>query len=250
MAYTFEHIPRRTYPKTFLKDVHLYLAYPQPVMSNETINSLVQFFKDNFHDVSYAEVVNGVSFNSLDEKVKVEFLPDQLRLIIHFPVYKSFDSLQSFWFPLFKKYFSIIGTTTLTKIVFSKYNELNFQLQKDETSVIDLLKMVFSKNVLTLASSDLETKDGFRNNVRREWIGAMPSDDSLGSVFNYEFGFRKNSEDLKSGVLTLKTTVTSGCINIGIDDALSELEHYNEVLFDGFHWCVNKAIINIMNDQI
>lgn len=248
MAYTFEHIPRRTYPKTFLKDVHLYIGYPQRVMDNVTVDKLTQFYQQNFHlDVSVAEVVNGVSFTSLDEKVRIEFLPDRICLISRFPVYKSFESLQDFWFPLFKKYFQIVGVTLFNKLVLSKYNELDFQLQNDETTLTDLLKMVYSKDVLELASSDIERNESFLNNVRREWIGSMSSDDDMNSVFNYEFGFRKNSDDLRSGVLTLKTTVTSGNISIDIERGLKKIICYNDVLFDGFHWCVNKGIINKMS---
>lgn len=248
MAYTFEHIQRRTYPKTFLKDVHLYIGYPQRVMDNVTVDNLSQFYQQSFHlDVSVAEVVNGVSFTSLDEKVRIEFLPDQLCLISRFPVYKSFESLRDFWFPLFEKYFHIVGVTLFNKIVLSKYNELDFQLQNDETTLTDLLKMVYSKDVLELASSDMERNESFLNNVRREWIGSMSSDDDMNSVFNYEFGFRKNSDDFRSGVLTLKTTVASGSISIDIESGLNEISRYNEVLFDGFHWCVNKSIINKMS---
>lgn len=248
MAYTFEHIPRRTYPKTFLKDVHLYIGYPQRVMDNVTVDNLTKFYQQNFHlDVSVAEVVNGVSFNSLDEKVRIEFLPDKLRLITRFPVYKSFESLRDFWFPIFVNYFHIVGVSSLNKIVLSKYNELDFQLQNDETTLTDLLKMVYSKDVLELASSDIERNESFRNNVRREWIGSMSSDDDMNSVFSYEFGFRKNSDDLRSGVLTLKTTVASGNINTDIEVGLKIISCYNDVLFDGFHWCVNNGIINKMS---
>lgn len=232
------------YPKTFLKDVQLSIIFPQQEIYTEQKEQVMQFFNEKFGvQFDVPDFDKGLAISSTDNQIRCEFTLSRLKLIIRQPRYKSFDSISGYWFGVFHQYLDTIGVKEVTKVFLSKYNELEFQRKEGQVNPEELLHLVFSKDILE--SSTTEAKD-FRNTVRWEAYGELKGDDETGSIFSYEYGYRINTEDTTKGMVTLKTTVSSSDIHLPFEKVCEILLYYNQVLFDGYHWCVTEGIIKNM----
>lgn len=250
MAYIFENVPRKVYPKTFLKDVQLSIYYSQFVVDENQALELTRFFNEEFKvNFKEADFNKGVALNTIDEKIRCDFGPDHLRLVIKHPRYKSFDFISDYWFAVFERLLSITGVSEVTRITLSKYNELEFQMTNGQTNVMDLLPYVFSKELLETAAPDRNNVTESDTTIRWEGRGSHLNIDNQGGTFYYEFGFRRNVEKPVNGMFTLKTTVSSVDMHFSFAQMCSQFRKYNQILFDGFHWCVTESIVKNMSEQ-
>lgn len=244
MTYKFKSVPRRVYPKTFLKDVQLSIFYPQQEICVEQKGNVIQFFKQTFgvpFDVS--DLDKGIAVSSTDNQIKCEFTFSRLKLTIRQLRYKSFNFISGYWFDIFRQYLNIIDVKEVSKVFLSKYNELEFQRKEGQINAEELLNLVFSKDLLE--SSTTEMKD-FQNTVRWEAYGEIKGDDDTDSTFSYEYGYRINTENTTKGMVTLKTSVSSSEVHLTFEQVCEVLLYYNQILFDGYHWCVTESIVKNM----
>ena len=123
-----------------------------------------------------------------------------------------------------------------------KYNELVYQ-SRDNRRVNEVMSDVYSSQLL----ADVSESDGNLEELTRwEKTKTFVDDENGYSIFTIEYGFRKKMSEQKKDALTLKTQIESGKDVISIEEVEGMMTSFNQNLDNGFHWCVNRDIIEIM----
>jgi hypothetical protein len=244
MAYPFPHINIKVYPKTFLKDVHIGLFFPEAILSEELQERATKFFEKKFGlpNIKMEEMPNATSVFSNDNKIRFSFGLSRVDLSIKREVYRSFADTSPLLQILFD-YLKVTNSELIEKIVFSKYNELVYEA-KEDTPVAEVMEGVFSGDLLeSMSQRDRETQ---KDLSRWEKIVRATGDDATDSIFTIEYGFSKKQEGASDNSLTLKTLIESRIPQILSTDIPEVLKEYNQVLDNAFHWCVSDQVLNAM----
>ena len=234
MAYPFQSITREVYRKTFLRDVHM-VFYFDSVAKDDAFDIKVKgFLKDSF-GLDSATTSGLEKVVSKDKTVTLEFGTEFVKLSIKRPEYRSYEDdnvkeLKSLMF----KYIHLINVKKLTRLEMSKFNQLRYSSDKN---LKDIIGSVFCDEL-----SDV-IEDGSFTRLEKIWTA---DDEKSNSQFTIEYGFRRDTPDSKDGFLTLKTKIESTGTMIAIEDIENRMEQFNQILDEGFHWCVKPEIINLM----
>lgn len=241
MGYQFPQVPYKVYSKTFLKDVHLVFKFATVYPNEILVTDAKRFFETNFNGVKLKNVdlSEGVNIKSTDELVWFDFKWDKLTICMKSPMYKSFDlTLVVMEYAL--EFFKVIGITTVESLIFYKFNELSYNVEK-EVAVSSIMKQIFSSDLLKMMTS--EDVEAQKSLSRWEKQISFDGDESR---FVIEFGFSRTTKESNAGTLTLKTQIESKN-TIHVDDMEETLRKFNQVLDNAFHWCVLPQIIKEMN---
>lgn len=242
MPYSFPHIERKVYPKTFLKDVHVIFGF-DAVNNTAGLDAKVgDFFKEVFSlkDITFHALEKGFRVFSNDGLIVFVFGTSSVELAVKQPEYGSYERI----FPLRSlmiRFLQLFDVNELGKLVMYKYNELKYQAAGDDHGR-EVMRNVFSDELL----SDVG-RDGQGDYTRMEKTVQIAEGEPGQSLFTVEYGFRRDADNQDMGFLTLKTRIESTGDAIPLADAESKMASFNQVLDDGFHWCVKPEIINIMN---
>lgn len=199
------------------------------------------FFRTHFSS-------EGVTLSGPDDKLKFvskngmvvyEFGVGFVELSVKQPEYVSYERLSDFKEPVFD-YLQLLEINELSKLVMYKYNQLEYQAE-DKYQAKEIMGNVFSDKL----TSDIE--EGGLDNCTRWEKTKLIQDDFGQSQFTIEYGFRQDAQGQNTGFLTLKTQIESIGGGIALTDVKREMEAFNQILDNGFHWCVKPKIINIMN---
>ena len=244
MAYPFTHINREVYPKTFLKDVYVSLHFPKVDITDSLKDNMIRFFDEAFgvEDMPEESFEKVVFVHSKDDMIRFHFALEFVQFSVKQPAYRSFEQLAVYRDKAFK-YLEVLKVREISKIIFYKYNQLNYQLKNSGTPV-DVMKDVFSTSLLNnMTEEDVKSQTGLS---RWEKSLCFQGEDATDSAFTIEYGFRKKSKDSEQDALTLKTQIESGNVNVKKDNVMAILSDYNQILDNGFHWCVTPDIIKEM----
>ena len=101
---------------------------------------------------------------------------------------------------------------------------------------------VFCKDLMSLIPTSIGSYKAL-NSLEKTWSA---EDDKSDTVFTTIFGIKKSDFFEKLDKLTLVNSIESKGSSIPIDDLMNRMIEYNKILFDAFHWCVKKEIIEKM----
>lgn len=247
MGYPFPNIKIKVYSKTFLKDVHIGVLFPEVPLSDDLQKSAGEFFAAEFGlpNVLMGEMPKAVSVFSKDDKIRFSFGLSRLGLRIKREAYRSFEDIA----PLLNKtykYLGVMGCQVVDKIIFSKYNELAYEA-KQETAVAEVMEGIFSADLLSsMTKRDRQVQKSLS---RWEKVIHAKGDDDTDSFFTIEYGFIKKPEGVEGSSLTLKTLIESQKSEIPVSSIPRVLTDYNQVLDNAFHWCVSDIVLNEMKKK-
>lgn len=246
MDYPFPSINRSVYPKTFLKDVFLVVDFCEVSFDSVDIDRLNSFFSQfKVVEIDAAKISGGIELKSNDGTIRLRFSLKRIEIILRQPFYKSFEQAEEF-INVMIKYMESLSVKEIQKISVSKFNELGFRLQSPDYPIIDIMKDVFSVDLL----DKVGIEDGsFNDMVRWEKVVSMDGSAESGTVFYAECGFRRRDLNSQDGSLTLTTRVESAVGNIVVDALLDIARKYNQILDNAFHWCIEKNIIEKMKES-
>lgn len=200
-----------------------------------------RFFQEHFslEGVTLFRPEDKLKFVSKNGMVVYEFGVDFIELSVKQPEYVKYERLSDFKKPMFS-YLQLLGINELSKLVMYKYNQLEYQAE-GKYQAKEVMGNVFSDEL----TSDIE--EGGQDDYTRWEKTKLIQDDSGQSQFTIEYGFRKDAQGQNTGFLTLKTQIESMGGTMALADVEKEMEAFNQILDNGFHWCVKPEIINIMN---
>lgn len=241
MAYPFPSIERKVYPKTFLKDVHILFCFSARNNIAELNAKVGEFFNTSFEleGITSSELEKGMEIFSKNGLVKFDFGTDTVELTVKQPEYRSYENISPLRRRMFE-YLQLLEVSELQKLTMYKYNQLEYQA-KNERLVKNVMGNVFSNDLL----SDVEES---KQGDYTRWEKTKQYSDEQSQV-TIEYGFRKDANDLNRGFLTLKTQIESTKKSIALTDIEKEMDSFNQILDNGFHWCVKSEIINIMKQS-
>lgn len=248
MAYSFEEIERKVYPKTFLKDVRVGLNFKGKCLD---FDRLANFFATHFKiTMDKGETFDGLTINSEDGLVRLEFAESSLEITMRHPAYREFGyALQ--WIPLMQDYLGQMSVCNITRLYVSKYNELGYVLPQGIGPDV-IMREVFSNEMLSFGGNGKCLLDdeapSFANITRWEKFGTFDGEDEWNSLFSFEYGFSRKTTEQNKGCLTLKTMVESRNACIAAGDIETVMIEFNKVLDRGFHWCVTGSIVKKMEE--
>lgn len=247
MAYEFPSVEREIYPKTFLKDVRMLLSFPA-FSHVESINEkLEDFFDSTFglKEVCYEDIEKKkINVYSKVGKIRFNFDVTSIELIIGQPTYNSFEDTEKYRQIAFD-FLSLLGYEKIDKVVLSKYNQLSYKsIGNDVTSV---MTNVFSSWLLeNMTEEDKKVQTSL---ARWEKTLNYHGDDETESMFTIEYGFKRKSVDQEKDALTLKTQIESQKAYIEIKSLKTLLEEYNQILDNGFHYCISENVKKLMKEE-
>lgn len=245
MGYPFSNTERTLYRKTFLKDVHLCISFADVTAIDMGV--LLPFFCRHFN--LNLNSFQDVSVNSEDGLVCVDFSSSFITIKLKHPAYITYPDLQK-WLPILKEYLTLLRVERLSKIVFSKYNELEYELPEGASlDVTEIIKQVFSDKIIAYHERPLqEVKENEDQTARWEVCGEFRGEDELNSVLRYEFGYSRKGIDRNKGCLTLKLSASTESLvfHNSLDLCLDSL---NLIIDSAFVWSVNSEILDMMTAQ-
>lgn len=247
MAYPFPNIKIKVYPKTFLKDVHISLFFPEVPISDNLQKNASEFFNREFGlpNIQMEPMPKAVSIFSNEKEICFAFGLSRADLSIKREAYRSFEEIKPLLNMLFG-FLQTLGLQNITAIAFSKYNELEYET-KDGVTVADVMVDVFSKELLkSMTKRDIATQ---KDLSRWEKVVQAKGNDETDSLFTIEYGFKKIPVEKGRSSLTLKTIIESRSGNVTTTDLFDLMVYYNQILDNAFHWCVTDQILKAMRED-
>lgn len=256
MAFIFPKNDREIFPKTFLKDISVSFDFNK--VSEERIrnNSLTTFFSSKFEitGLDSEQFASGLEVQSQDEQVKFIFASDHVCLKMKFPAYRSFDfALQ--WLEYMLDYLRSLEVYEITSLIIGKYNQLQYEIPQNppkDISVGTVMKEIFSSALLKYDFGDetsFEKESEKFNSLARWEKRIIINDEEFPNLrFIIEYGFRESDDRRGKGELTLKTLINNES-NISISEIKLTMNKLNEIIDDGFRWCVGDNIIEQMRNK-
>lgn len=248
MAYPFPQIKREVFPKTFLKDVHVYFEYKKiKKINNEEICT---FCRENFNvDVEKDAIWDGFSINSKNNLVKFEFTTTYVAVKMNFLAYMNFISAQKY-ISILLDFLNVIGVKKLSKVRFAKYNELRYKLPNDESSVSIAMQQIFTKSLMEYKTGDGDFEStSFDSLARWEKRLVFDGEAELETRVIIDYGFCEQTDSKKEGVLTLKIVAESLKDIVNVCDVETVLKNCNYDIDCAFQWSISKTVIAKMRNK-
>lgn len=247
MGYPFPNIKIKVYPKTFLKDVHIGVLFPEVPLNDDLQKSTGEFFATEFGlpKIMMEEMPKAASVFSKDDKIRFSFGLSRVDLGIKREAYRSFADITPLLHKIYR-YLGVMNCQVVNKIYFSKYNELAYEA-KQETTVAEVMEGIFSADLIS--SMTKQDRQVQKRLSRWEKIVHEKGDDDTNSIFTIEYGFIKKPEGVVGSSLTLKTLIESQKSEIPVSFIPNVLTDYNQVLDNAFHWCMSDMVLNEMKKK-
>lgn len=247
MAYEFPSVEREIYPKTFLKDVRMLLSFPTVGQSESIDKKLANFFDLTFglKGVCYEDIKKKkINVYSKVGKIRYNFDVSSIELIIGQPTYNSFENTEKYRL-IALDFISLFGYDKVDKVVISKYNQLSYSTSGNDVATV--MTNVFSPWLLQNMTE--EDRSVQKSLARWEKTLHYLGEDETNSLFTIEFGFKRKSVDQEKDALTLKTQIESQKAYIEIKSLKTLLEEYNQILDNGFHYCISENVKKLMKEE-
>lgn len=247
MAYIFDKWTHKVYDRTFLKDVHLSISFPQVESIDSKKEDLLSFFKDFFKiDVGVDKLLTVLHVKSNEGDICLDFMSDAVEIVMRRPAYKSF-LLTEAMMKAVSTYMRILGIEEIRRVEFVKYNELEYTITMEQMGVLDVMKGVFKDNLMKPIYEDgIKDLNTYMKNMTR-WEKVITMNDAESeSIFNIEYGFSRKNINALNGVLALKTRIESDNHGMKFAELDTKIGLFNQILDDAFHWCVRQEVIAMM----
>lgn len=252
MSYPFPQIEQKIFKKTFLKDVWLNFNFNN--FTKGDLTRLHSFFSDNFKlsGIKNEELETGVSVESDNKLVKFIFSPGDVKLKLIFPAYTNFSDIVR-WLPTIVCYLKILNVDLIDSLSLRKYYQLNFTSSSESAGVANVMKEIFSRQLLEAKCDTNEAYMTFDDEAATfkglgKWERNLFFEED-NSRFKIEFGFSTYERNQEKGILTLKNIIETRNCNMSLEQLPHKLDELNLLLDQGFRWCVTDAIINQMEQS-
>lgn len=250
MSYPFPEIDHeRIYPKTFLKDVSVYVSFPSDTEPQNYNESIKHYFSSEFNvsekselEIDKIDSPTGLKIASSDEYVIFTFFRSAILLKVKFPAYRSFKDISVFFTKLLN-FIKIFHVSELISVRITKYNELQFNCQKDSFPIKEIMGHIFSEPLIREVDPDVPN---LSKHPRLERVVNFNDSDPDTKV-NITYGYVRNDINPQSGALTLKTSVENKHM-MDPNNFESKLVNFNHLVDRVFHWCVTKEILDQMSN--
>lgn len=244
IEYPFAHKDHKVYANTFLQNV-LVEWYFTPVTEDLDQGYIRRFLDEKFriqvdekNNIQYPIVVSTKA-----KDVQIFLGRDVFKLNVRVNLYKGFSSLS----PLLGygfEYLKLNEVQNINRCLIRKIDVFPFQnISESNTSNETLLSKIFSKELLegiSVSSSNNAFQSFWSKNFNRE----VESEN-----VNIKFGFQRRQPGLSdkqgenSMLLDLSVERNKDMSFNMIEKNLLEM---NQILYNAFHWSVNRDIIDIM----
>lgn len=248
MVYSFPEIDHSVvYPRTFLKDVAIYISFQQrnTIDCKDKIRS---YFYEEFDisedsNIEFDKInsLEGLKIASSDSFVIFKFHHSAVSIKIKYPAYKKFADIFSL-LPKLKAYIKIFDVSLLECVRIAKFNELMFNCKDDSFPIKEIMSSIFSVHLMKEVTDNVSD---FSKLARMERLLDFHDDTTEVEI---AYGYAKNEINPKKGVLTLKTSVENKSA-LEVEDLEEMIQSYNRLVDRVFHWCVTKDIINKMESH-
>ena len=243
-SYPFPPVKRKVYPKTFLKDVRLFVKFERrdfEKVDKEAIRDFFSSFKGAGLDGS--TLPDGIQVMTEDECIKLNFTLESFFVVVRQKLYKSFETIMQF-LGAAKEYCRILNVDGIVSLSVTKFNELNFQLSAPDFPIEKVMEGVYSPDLL----SEIVIDTSFAGLTRWEKGKTYEDLEESQTRFFIECGFTRKDDDVKKGSLTLKTRIETANRIVKPEELSSQAEELNKILDNAFHWCVLDSIIKKMEE--
>lgn len=250
MGYKFGDWTYKVYDKTFLKDVHLCISFPRVENIDGQKDALAKFFRGFFKiDVELEKLTGVLHVKSSEEDICLDFKLDSVEIVMRRPAYKSFGLTEAMM-KAACNYMQILHVSQVNKLEFVKYNELEYTLSERPMGVLEVMKGVFSNNLIdAIKDESLKDNDAYLKTLTRWEKVLTMADTETKSIFNIEYGFSRKNIDSKTGILALKTRIETDEDGIEFAGLNDKVVLFNKILDDAFHWCVRQEVIAMMEQK-
>ena len=244
MAYRFEHVEHQVYKNTFLKDVRIAVEFA-PIGVDAVDADKMQAFLNKFDGakIQVGDFLRRGNINifSSNHEIDFRFSLGYAEAKMCMPPYTSFEKAWSFWVIL-EDFLKAMGVKEVKNLVIRKYNALYFKSDNKNYDIREVMGGLFCDELMSMIPADVGT-DIALNGFERTWT---ENDEESRTAVDVVYGIKKADSVEKNDHLTLVTLVRSDGDPIPVEDVLKRANEYNQILFDVFHWCVKKDIINSM----
>lgn len=249
MTYPFPEIePNHIYARTFLRDVSITLQFSIKLSENDANLRFNIFCKEIFHldnaNFSWLKRYGeegAPKIESSDGMISFIFYIDAIHFKVKYPAYKQFGNIANY-FTIAKKYISLLEVKEVSQLRITKFNEIQYNYQSDVVSIEQVMRGIFSKEILEWESF----KNPDFTDVARWERKIVFSDSSDNTNALVTYGFSQSDSDMRKGSLTLKISVVSYDIsNLShLDDVLRDC---NQIVDRGFYWSASDSILKEMD---
>lgn len=224
----FKHIPRidrKIYPRTFMNEISLVFTY-NPIQLDEVFADIER--QSRALEIPDVKRINEPGKNSIEIKGKdalITFTSNAVVVSVSASEYKDFNKTEFVWDLLE----TLMSCAKINPIIwsFTKGNAFIFNKAIPEGRLDDVLRLVLSENLLKLTDDKHLFVEESIDKTR---------------VLACRYGFEKNNN---KDCLSLKTMIVSQAY--AIKDIKSQVFEVNNLIFEGWHWCISKDIETFMN---
>ena len=244
MAYRFKHVDHQVYKNTFLKDVRIAVEFA-PIGADAVDYKKMQAYFSKFDGANirvedFLERGN-INIFSSNHEIDFRFSFGYAEAKLCMPPYTSFEKAWPYWVIL-EDFLKAMGVEDVTRLMVRKYNALYFKSNNKNYDIREVMGGLFCDELMSMIPADVST-DTALNGFERTWT---ENDEESKTAVDVVYGIKKADSVEKNDHLTLVTLVRSDGDVIPVEDVLNRANEYNQILFDMFHWCVKKDIINSM----
>ena len=240
----FISVPYKQYKNTFLQNVTVYHSFKCDrtyLQSKDFADKYEVFFCDNFGLTPQRSFLDGgVSITSSDKVVSFNFAPNAIYVKVGARSYRSFnDSVLPQALKLEQFLQKVLKVEHVTATAVRKVNIWPVSAMEDnhldKEGVID---GIFSKQLLVTPSVELDANEASIP-LYKKFIWTSENDTVIARTAYLESGQQKANLVLDIEARVDKVVKLSALTNNTIS--------LNRDLFDVYHWCVNPAIVSIMD---
>lgn len=250
MEYPFHPWEYKVYHKTFLKDVHLVIGYTSADDVESIYDKIFAFCDEQYHvpyDEKEREIAkkNGAQIVSADKMTKFVYDANKVSLHLKTPSYNQIKVALTMMQYIYG-YLNTLNQPKVSGLKFYKFNELAYETT-DNLSLLDIMGSVFSSELMS--QIDENDKSEQTSLARWEKIKKINPINKDGDAYVIEYGYQKSSTEQNKGAITLKTQIENNSLNLEVDQLEGKILKFNQILDEGFHWCINPSIIKEMEAE-
>ena len=249
MEYPFTKIEHCIYKNTFLQNTLLNFHFDN-ILKDRKEDDIKKDFRKfvekrfglNIDDSKEQSLSLGIRIVSSDQSTMLTFQSDRCLIRVGREQYKSFEQSILPLIDVVKDYITNVAKKQiLESFSIRKINVWPIQTFKDVTLADILLKKIFSSELLSDDSFNAQLPEN-RGVTNWQKEKQFCIDDA---ILKLKYGF--NCKDDRNILIILDTVIET--------TTSSELDkinftHYDEIMFDSYHWAVNSDIVNLMQKDL
>lgn len=222
------HVERHIYKRTTMNEIVLFFTY-DVISIKEKRDQILSILKQNkLIALSSPENTAQDTIVYLDGDIVISFVSSGVLVNIPASKYRDFHETKGMWIRLGK----LLQELNLNTLVwtFTKGNRLVFTNQLDEKDKQEMLKMVFSDNLIKAVGNDRIYVEESIDKKR---------------IVTCRYGFEAYKDKT---ALSLKTMITT--LSYKPENLLQEVFETNDLMFDVWYWTAGEDLKTVMDKEL